>query len=71
MDLVLYLMQYAAKTIEPAVPRSTLVSQEDCVSWYVLNFIVPLILMSSLLGMKSFVTILEWRMYGGYLESNL
>jgi hypothetical protein len=36
MDLVLSLMQYAAKTIEPVAPHSTLVSQEDGVSRYVL-----------------------------------
>jgi hypothetical protein len=40
MDLVLFLMLYAAKTIEPVVPHSTLVSQEDGVSRYGLSFII-------------------------------
>jgi hypothetical protein len=43
MDLVLFLMQYAARTIEPAVPRSTLVCQGEGVNRYVLSFIISAI----------------------------
>jgi hypothetical protein len=43
MDLVLFLMLYAAQTIKPAVPHSTLVCQEEGVNRYVLSFIVSAI----------------------------
>jgi hypothetical protein len=44
MDLVLFLMQCAAQTIEPAVLCSTLVCQEDGVNQYVLSFIIIILM---------------------------
>jgi hypothetical protein len=59
MDLVLFLMQYAAQTIEPAVPHSTLVRQEDGVSRYVLTYKSTYCLVYR----KFFGSVVEWRMY--------